>query len=259
VSGSARFGVGLVIGVLLAWGGARILDNGGSVPVGGSAPGTTAESARSSLVPWFEVGEVLVESTLLLPRGLSVENDVAVLEYELAGLSPALGEAEGIAGSGDVVVLPATWVLTTTEGASVEATTGPADRRVRFELPIGATVDEIQLIEWRVATPLGDRVELPVESGASATLRSGQVRIATVLDQSNSTIVKIDVRGLGGEWEPHGNPLPLDQGWRAAGPEGDYQLVWDGADAPDQLVLEDTAAAWRPVQGSILVYAAEAG
>lgn len=259
MSGSVRFGVGLVLGVLLAWGGARILDNGGPAPVDGSVSSTSAASISTTVVPWFEAGEVLVESTLLLPRGLSVEDDVAVLEYELAGLSPTLGEPEDIAGSGDIVVLPASWVLTTTGGATVAVTTGPADRRVRFELPIGATVDEIQLIEWRVAMPLGDRVELPIESGASATLRSGQVRIATLLNQANSTIVQIDLEQPGGDWEPHGDPLPLDQGWRVAGREGGYQLIWDGQDAPDHLVLEDTAAVWRPVQGSILVYAAEAG
>lgn len=259
MNGPARFGIGLVVGVLLAWGIVRAFDADLTPSDTESAPETSAVATATSALPWFEAGEVLMEATVLLPRGLSVEDDLAVLEYDLAGLSPTLENREDAEARGDVVVLPATWVLTTSDGASVDATTGPDDRRVRFELPVGAGVARIELVEWRVATPLGSRVELPITSGASGILRSGRVQIATVLEQANSTIVQVDLDQPSGDWEPRGIPVPLDQHWRVAGQEGGFQLIWEGQNAPEELVLEDTAVEWRPVQGSIPVYTAETG
>jgi hypothetical protein len=256
VNGSARFGVGLLVGVLLAWGGAAVLSPGATTPEPTAALETTAVGVTVTQVPWFETGEVVVESTVLLPRDLTVGDDVALFEYDLAGLSPALEEPETTLGGGDAMVLPATWRLLTTTGVAVESTTGPDDRRVRFELPIGAAVDEILLTEWRVATPLGGRAELAIESGAIADLETGTLLVTTVLDQANSTIVQIDLDQQGGVWASHVLPAPVDPRWRVGPRERGLQLTWEGADAPDHVVLVDTAVDWRPVQGSIPVYGA---
>ena len=218
------------------------------------APSTSSTVASVTAEPFFEPGEVLVDATALLIRDLTSEDGVVALDYDIAGLGPALMANEDQEYQGDASAVPESWVLTTHSGARVEATTGPRDSSVRFELPTGDDpVATIELVGWRVAVPLGERIELPIEKGAEGSFQSGDVVIETVLEQRNSTIVQIDFDRMAGDWN-HGFPQPLEPGWRVSGMQGGgIQLIWDGPDVPDNVVLEDVSPALRPVTGSVIV------
>ncbi len=237
----------LAVAVSLAW------------TPGGNPPETTSVAVTAAdpvtvVAPWLESGEVLVASTVILPLGLEVEDGVAVFDYDLAGLSPALVEHEDAEHQGDVVVMPERWMLTTEAGVEVEAVTSRRDSTVRFDLPsLDDEVATISLIGWRVATVFGNRIEMPIEVGATGSLRNGIVSIETVLEQRTSTIVQLDLDETGDDWQL---PIirPRQPAWRVTGRQGGgVQLIWDGVDAPDTLVLEDAGFEMREVAGDILV------
>ncbi len=250
-----RFGAGLLVGALvggaisLAWFGPDAEEAVAVAP-----PTSIVPTLTPSVAPWFEEGEVLIDATAILPRLVETDEGVVVFEYDLVGLSPALVAHEDLEHRGDVLVLPEKWVLTTGGGVDVDAVTGPRDHSVRFDL--GSSDDvmaTLHLVGWRVAVPFGDQVEMLVEAGVSGSLRSGDLTIATVLDQTNSTIVQLDFEPSGGDWESAGLPRPLDPGWRLSGRDGGFQLIWDGDDAPKQIVLESAGFEWRPANGNILI------
>jgi hypothetical protein len=250
-----RFGVGLVVGGLLA-GAVLILGGPGreETASSASAPVTITTVPTAAAVPFFEEGEMVVGSTVLLPRELDVEEGVARLSYDLAGLGPSLTERDDADYQGDGLMMPELWELTTESGVVVEDTTGRFDRSVRFELPSADdVVARIELVGWRVGTVFGDRVELDIAEGETGLLRSGRVTIETVLEQSTSTIVQVDFDRSGGEWGG-GEPRPIDGGWRVSGMQGGgIQLIWEGPDVPERVVLEDTDFEMRPVSGRLLV------
>ncbi|MEA2002591.1 MAG: hypothetical protein U9N84_12020 [Actinomycetota bacterium] len=255
MTSALRFGAGLLVGALVS-GAASLIWFGPDTEVVAATtlPTSITPTSATPVAPWFEEGEALVDATVILPGPLETDDGVVIFEYELVGLSPALVEHEDAEHGGDIVVLPEKWVLTTGGGAEVEAVTGPRDQSVRFELVApDDLIATIHLVGWRVATPFGDRVEIPVESGTSGSLRSGELTIVTVLDQTNSTIVQFDFERSGGDWEFDGLPRPLDPGWRLSGRDGGFQLIWDGDDAPELIVLENGAFEWRPATGNILV------
>jgi hypothetical protein len=251
-----RFGAGFLVGALLA--GLLLVMRSPSGSESTAAP--TADTTSSTLavavaeVPFVEPGEVLIGSTALLPRGLEVEDGVAVFRYELAGIGPSLHFDEDSEHQGDVLMAPEKWRLTTGSGAVVEETIGPRDSSVQFQMPSAEdTVATIELVGWRVATPIGDRVELPIEKGAAGTFRSGTAVIETVLEQRTSTIVQIDFDRSGEDWQT-GLPRPLEPGWRVTGrQDGGIQLIWDGDDAPDSVLLEDFGFLMREAKGNLLV------
>lgn len=218
------------------------------------AVSTTSSTLPVAAAPFVEPGEVLIGSTALLPRGVEVEDGVAVFHYELAGIGPALPIDEDSEHHGDVLMVPERWQLTTTAGAVVESTVGPRNNSVRFDLPsVDDTVDRIELVGWRVATPIGDRAELPIEKGAAGTFRSGTAVIETVLEQSTSTIVQIDFDRSGEDWQS-GLLRPLEPGWRVTGRQGGgIQLIWDGDDVPVSVILEDVGFSMREAKGNLLV------
>lgn len=256
MTSSGKFGAGLFLGVAIVTVASLLwfpADTGAAPRP--TVPTSSAPTSTTAATPWFEPAEVLIDATAILPRSLDNDDGVVVFEYEVAGLSPALVEHEDSEHPGDVLVLPERWVLTTGNGATVEAVTGPQDRSVRFELGgSDDTVATIHLVGWRVATPFRDRVEMLVQPGASSSLRTGELRIIRVLDQANSTIIQLDFEHTGGDWEFGELPDPLDPGWRLAGRDGGFQLIWDEDDeVPEQIVLEDAAFEWRPVGGNILI------
>ena len=223
-----------------------------------SMPAMTATTSTTALAPCLGPGEGDCGATVLLPRGLEVEDGVARFDYELTGLGLTLGVGQDAGTSGDVLTFPEIWVLTTRAGATIEATTGPTAAAARFELPSDDTaVAQIEVVGWRRATAFGERVELPIEVGAAATFRAGEAIIETVLDQRNSTIVQIDFDSNSGEWH-NGLLRPVQSGWRVSGRSGGgVQLLWDGSDAPSSVVLEDVSLEMRPVAESVIVHTAE--
>lgn len=253
---AGRFGSGFLVGALLAGALLFVWSPIGSDSIE-SPPDTnpTTSTAAVASAPFLERGEVLIDATVLLPRGLEVEAGVVLFQYDVAGLSPSLVEHEDSEYQGEVLILPERWVLTTGSGAVVEETTGPRNHAVAFELPaVDDTVATIELVGWRVSAPLGERIDLPIQKGAGGSFSSGEVVIETVLEQRTSTIVQIDFDRADDGWS-NGSPRPLEPGWRVSGrQDGGIQLIWEGDDVPDRLVLEDFGFAMRPAVGSIIVF-----
>lgn len=254
MNSAGRFGSGFLIGALLTglllmiWSPAGSESNAErSAPVATTVPETTAP-------PFLEPGEVLIGATALLPRDLVIDGSTVVFDYDLAGLGPTLIGDEDSQYQGEVTAFPERWVLTTESGLQVEEITGPRDTSTWFELPSEEeVVATISLIGWRVPTPFGERIELTVVEGASGSFRSGVATIETILEQSTSTIVQIDFDRAGADWH-NGVPRPLDPRWRVSGTSGGgIQLIWDGADAPTEITLEDFGSGMRPIAGDILV------
>ena len=244
---AGRFIAGLLVGGLVA---VMIGFLTGGEEAAAPVPTTTTSLAPAPRVePWFESGEVLIGATALLPRGLNIEDDMAFFDYDIASLNPTLVDGEDLQGL--AAALPEHWLLTTASGATVTGVTGPRDSSVRFELPIGeADVASIVLTGWRVAVPFGDSVELLIEEGASASTRHGTVSIDTVLEQSISTIVQYEFDLGDDPWDVYVTLVPADPRWRRSG----QQLIWDGDNAPDSVVLEDAGFVMRPVDGEISVF-----
>ena len=210
---AGRFVSGLLLGAALA---GVVLFWPNSEPQVSAQPTTetTTTTSAPEIEPFLEAGEVVFGATALLPRGLEIEDGVARFSYELAGLGPTLGTTDFFLPAGDVLTFPETWVLTTETGATVGGTTGPLASTARFELPsANAVVAQIEVIGWRRATPFGERLELPIEVGSSATFRSGEAIIVTVLEQRTSTIVQIDFDSNGGDWH-NGILRSAEPGWR---------------------------------------------
>jgi hypothetical protein len=247
---TGRFGAGFLVGGLVAVMIGSLL--GGEDVATPTTTTTTTFAPTPSVEPWFEAGEVLIGATALLPRSLNVEGDMAYFDYDLASLDPTLVDGENLQGL--AAALPEHWVLTTASGATVTGVTGPRDTSVRFELPLGeAEVASIVLTGWRVAVPFGDRIELPIEKGASASTRHGTVSIETVLEQSISTIVQYDFDLGEDPWDVYVNLVPADPRWRRSG----EQLIWEGDSAPASVVLEDAGFVMRPVDDELVVFTAE--
>lgn len=261
MNGAGRFGAGLLIGLLAASSFAVLRDSDEAATSTTSTTTTTTE-APVIAPPWFEEGEVMLGATAILTRELNVEDGIAFFDYDLTGLGPLLDfghldeRPDYETPAGDFFALPERWVLTTASGQTVEGLTGPSDTSVRFELPASDdTVASIALVAWRMPVPFGERVELPIETGASDSVRRGTVAIETVLEQSISTIVQIDFDRAGDHWNVGVGLVPVDSRWRMSGRQGGgIQLVWDGEDAPSSVVLEDSGLEMRPVAGEIVIY-----
>lgn len=253
-----KFGIGLVIGVVLV----GLLSLRWDSPTAETLPSSVATTVAApvEIAPWLEPGETRIGSAVILPRGLEVENGLAVLSYELAGLSPSLQEQDDVEYQGDVGALPENWVLTTRSGATVEASTSPGAESVRFELPAADDqVATIDLVGWREARSRGDRVEMPVEVGATGVFQSGTMTIETVLEQRFSTIVQLDFEEVDDDWQ-FPAVLPIDDYWRVSGRQfGGLQLLWDGADAPDRIIFEDGGIRMGPVEGQLRVVDQQGG
>ena len=254
----ARFASGFLLGAVLA--GVFLFwpdSEPDPEPLPESIPETTSTTAPPEIEPFLETGEVVFGATALLPRGLEIEGRVARFSYELAGLGPTLGTSDFFLPEGDVLSFPETWVLTTNTGATVATTTGPGASSARFELPgPDAVVAQIEVVDWRRATPFGERIELPVEVGSATAFRSGEAIVETVLEQRTSTIVQIDFDSIGDEWR-NGTLRSAEPGWRFSPRQGrGIQLLWEGPDAPNRIVLEDVSFEMRPVAERVVVYSA---
>lgn len=249
-----RFALGLAAGSLLAGSVLWFSGSEDSEPVATTLASVAASIPATTTAPFVEEGEAVFGSAVLLPRGLAVEDAVATLDYDLAGLSPSLMTGDDQEYDGDVLMMPELWELTTVAGVVIEETTGIGDSSVRFELPSGEdAVDRVELVGWRVATTFGERLELEIIEGETGSFRSGQVTIETVLEQSISTIVQIDFDATGDDWGG-GWLRPVDGGWRVSGRQGGgIQLIWEGTDAPAQVVLEDVGFEMRPRSGRVVV------
>ena len=251
---------GAIVGIVLASLGLLIFipDQSPAVDEATASAAPASESATSTTTPWIASGEAQFESTILIPREVAAGDGEAVLEFELAALAPYQGTPPSMADSSPLAALPERWSLSTVSGEGPVETTGPDATSVRFDVRTGIQtehIDSIRLIGWRVAVPTLERITLDVVPGGSEEFAGGtSVTVATVLEQSNSTIVLLDVGQSHDVW----NRIEIDAvdtGWRRAGRlDGGAQFVWDGLDAPPVLVLEQTSPTWVPVEGNLVVF-----
>ena len=249
MNSAARFGTGLLAGLIVASAIGLMLngDNSGETTTSTTTTSTLAPEAE----PWIEPGEVMIGATAILPRELNIDGGTAFFDYDLAGLAPSLAVPEDTEDTGgDFAVMPEEWLLTTTSGSRVTGATGPFDTSVSFDLAEDEEVASIVLTGWRVATPFGDRAELPIETGATATMRRGEVSIETVLEQSISTIVQVDFDDGGDPWV---NVVlsPVDTRWRVSGRQGRRHTAGVGRRGcthfgdPGRHRIRDAAGSWR--------------
>jgi hypothetical protein len=259
MTGAGRFAAGLLVGVVIAVSLAVLLRDGEETVT--TTTTTSLTASEPQIEPWFEAGEVLIGATAILPRELDIDDGTAYFDYDLAGLGPTIrddGEErlDLATPHGDHMAMPEHWVLMTTSGQTIPGTSGPFDTSVSFDLPDeNDTVTSITLVGWRIAAPLAEQIELTIVAGESATMQRGSVTIETVLEQSISTIVQVDVDHVGDSWESNISLRPLDRHWRTTGRQGGgLQLIWEGTDPPETVVLEDAGFTMRPVTGEILVF-----
>jgi hypothetical protein len=264
-----RFVVGVLIGGIVVAGFFFISDSGdsGSDPVAVAlsttlAGATTiAPTSTTTEVPWVMTGEARFESTVLLPRAMSVDGGVAMLEYDLTTLGPVLA-GDVFEDSTWVPVQPERWVLVTSTGSFDAETLLGADK-VRFDVSDAASLDDVSavhLVGWRTVMPVEHVFEMPLESGETVTFPdSGSITVKHVLEQSNSTIVKFDTHRPGDEFaanpvEWHLAPV-AGQGWRQSWTvENGFQIVHDDPSAPASVLLRYNQPMWLPVAGDIVVW-----
>ncbi len=235
------------------------------IPDQSPAVGASGESAASVLdpttpttLPWIAAGEVQFESTVLIPIDIFTDDGAVVLDYDLTTLAPSGGIQVSVDGGPLVDALPERWALNTVSGGATVDTTDPSASSVRFDVRPGLQTEhiaDIRLIGWRVAVPTQERVTLNLTTGESADFAGGTgVTVATILDQSNSTIVQTDVDLPHDRWSRIEIDA-VDPGWRKSGRlEGGLQFIWDGTDAPSVLVLEQSSPTWVPVEGDLVVF-----
>jgi hypothetical protein len=259
VVGAALVGVAVGACAFLGW---RLVvaDDDGE-----AGPGQTSTTAASVEVeaPWIE-GGVRYETTVIVPLSFSVAQGVAELVYRAETISPALSREDdgGDAGTPpDVIFRPETWIIELAGSGPVTATTDPDAGRVRFTVPEGATSDDVlgvHVVGWRWARLVGSSVTLPLERDATGTFGDGtELTMRTVLDQATSTIIQVDVEAPDlGDWHPVGPVARADDArWRLSGGivGGDFQMTWEGDDAPDAITLIQNYPVWEPVAARVTI------
>lgn len=257
---SSKMITGAIVGIVLASLGLMVFIPDRS-PAGGEnaeSTGMASESTASTTIPWIAPGEVQFEATVLIPTEVVAEDGAVLLDYELATLAPGAGSSSSPDGGSTIDALPERWSLSTVSGGSTVDATGPEATSVRFDVRTGLQIEQIgnvRLIGWRVAVPTRERITLDLVPGESGGFAGGtNVTVATILEQSDSTIVLLDIDQPHDRW----NRIEIDAvdaGWRRAGrPDGGAQFVWDGLDAPPVLVLEQSSPTWVPVEGNLVVF-----
>lgn len=264
---SAGITVALVAGLVVG-GGAALALQGDSPP---ATPATTTTAAAEPVTveaPWVE-GGARFRSTVLLPQSFVVGEGRAVLEFSLQSLHWSLGLDESDLLHEELAVQPDSWRLTTAEGVEFTASTEAGDSVVRFEIPEGLEADdvaEVAVTGWRMAVPVSDQATVALESGASAAFADGAtVEVITVLEQTNSTIVRLRSRLPDDAWGHGGDVAQVavpDPGWRTVfsfGGSSNLQLTWEGPDAPTDVVLQQAYPVWQPLAATTVVIGGPSG
>lgn len=257
----SRAVVGAVVGAMIALAALVIIDVWGSAGSGDAASSDTSPvttSTTAAPVPWITEDEIVFESTVLVPTSWDVTDGEVTLEYELASLSPAPERDGDTSQEPTVDALPDRWAITIVSGGGTIVETDPGASAVRFDMRSGLTaehIESIRLIGWRAAVPVGERIALPIEEGATGEFRGGTtVSIATILEQANSLIVQLDVDQPYNEWNRVGIDA-ADPNWRESGRlEGGLQYIWDRGEPPAALELVQATPTWVPVEGSLVVF-----
>jgi hypothetical protein len=261
-----RFSIAAVLAAVITVVAGTFVDIGAGEELAEPDPTTTTTSTDTVEVeaPWLE-GGVRFRNTVVTPVAFVVDEGTAELEYELVGLGPAFGDQDEFS---DIPVRPEVWELATKSGATFETAVHIDDHFVRWEIPddiVAADVAEVRVVGWRVATPVGSRVVLPLVAGATETLHDGtELTVGVILEQANATIVQIDSRVPPDPWrggDLFGSVTVTEPGWRITfrfGSEDDVQLIWDGDDPPAEVELVQAGPEWLPITAETVVFGGEA-
>ena len=267
-----RCAIGLLVGGMAVAGFFFVTGSGGdesdavAVPSSTTLPvGTTAVATTTTTeVPWADEGEARFESTLVLPKAMSVDGGVATLEYDLVTLGPMRPDFDGEFGA--VPAQPEEWLLVT-GGDSVEGTPSVIGTAVRFEVADTASLDdvtEVRLIRWRVAMPIHHVFEMPLAIGETMVLPGGaSITVSRVLEQKNGTIVQFDVQQPDDDFEGREVEYSIEvepgQGWQQDWwIESGFQLISKDPVTPASVLLRYTRPMWMPVEGDIVVWEGDA-
>ena len=261
-----RFVAGVLIGGVLAGGLFLVLDSGDEtadpVPALSSTTltGSPTEVVQVVEAPWVAADEARFESSLILPKAMSIAGDTAVLEFDLTTLGPLPVDFEG--GYGPVAVRPERFLLVTNSG-SIEGETSSSGTTVRFEVPKSVAVDdliEVRLTRWRVSMPIHHVFEIELETGTTVPLPGGgAVTVANVLDQKSERIARFETQRPDDDdfatdpvvW--HLRPLP-DQEWTFSWSDSGFQIVREDAEAAASVWFSYDPPLWLPVDGDIVVW-----
>jgi hypothetical protein len=261
---AARIAGGLVVGLTVgAAAGALTGPRDDGSPVAATTTSTVilaaAPDAPLPEAEWID-GGVRFRSSVLVPLSFTVEEARAELEFEVVPLHWTVDDAPA---PEEIPVQPEHWMLTTDGGAVFTSTSVLGDDVVRWDVSDDLTtgdVAEVAITGWRLATPVGEAVTLPLEVGAMAGFEDGaEIVIDTVLDQVSSTIVQLDSRLPEDPWH-HGSSLAVitvpDPGWRVGfrfNQSSNVQLIWAGTDAPDEIEVVQGYPLWLPVAANTVV------
>jgi hypothetical protein len=201
--------------------------------------------------PWVASGEVVFETTVLVPGGLAVDGGEASLEYTLQSLAPRSGLETAGEDEQAPIAFPEHWRLTTTSGEEIVSTVHEPTDGVRFDVAATLTLDDVARVDvtgWRLAVPVGSVREMAITAGSEADFGAGNVVVIdTVIEQTTSTIVQVDVLHPEDHWDEV-FVAPVDPGWRVAGrQEGGLQFIWDGSEVPPVLTLQQESPTWVAV------------
>jgi len=246
-------GPGLIAGAALAFAGIAL---GPDQSPSADTTTTTVDETASTTPPWYRQHETLVGTSAILPDALTVEGGEAVLHYQVLTIAPrptgiiVVDENGNGPGAG---VGPESWVIETTDGEYPGESRNSDVHEARFEVDDRFDVNKvtgIRITRYRMRVPYGYDVELLPQTGAMVTLDDGySMSIATLLPQSVSFIVHLDMEHPMDLFSTDPNPVRVNGAgpeWTTATPRlsGGVQLVREGPEVPDPLVLRISSAYW---------------
>lgn len=261
-----RFVAGLLIGGVLAGGLFLVVDSGDETTgLVGAASSTTLAGSPTEVVhvveaPWIAEGEARFESSLMLPKAMSIDGGSAVLEFDLTTLGPLRRDDEG--GYSPAAVRPERFLLVAKSG-TIEGKPSSSGATVRFKVPESVALDdliEVRLTRWRVSMPIHHVFEMELETGTMVSLPGGgAVTVANVLDQEGGRIARFETQRPDDDdfatdpvdW--HLGLLP-DQGWTESWSDSGFQIFSEDSEASASVWFSYDPLLWFPVNGDIVVW-----
>lgn len=173
--------------------------------------GTTTTTTPATTGPfWIDPHETPIGPAVLIPESLTVEDGEAIFRYRMETLAPA-GRGLRFEDEDPIAVTPESWTLITSSGEYPGATRVAGATAAYFAIDenflLGA-VTGLRIDGYRLRIPYTYTVDLPPVRGASVSIAENRtLSVATVLAQSTSLIVHLDL------------DQPLDEFGHGAGSE----------------------------------------
>jgi hypothetical protein len=215
--------------------------------------------------------EVAVGPAVLVASELTVDSGSASVKFDLHHLTPIVGLPPGgvivpfqgwqVLEPGDIpTVFPDSWTMII-DGDEVTGTvSNPKARAARFDVPIDATVEDVQAIRldgYRISVP----IDQPFAFDSSVSIVSAgpgvTATLVQVAEQSDTTIVRVELR-LDNPEDAGGIDIEgSGPGWLGAFREAEGGLRWNltysGA-APERIELRLRGSLWLRVHEEIEIH-----